>query len=51
MIVLFWPAISLTILIAVIGIWLIVYGVLMAVTAFGLRRSGLATSDAGPASA
>ena len=51
MIVLFWPAISLTILIAVIGIWLIVYGVLMAVTAFGLRRSGLATSEPSPASA
>ncbi len=51
MIVLFWPAISLTILIAVIGIWLIVYGVLMAVTAFGLRRSGLATSEPSRASA
>jgi uncharacterized membrane protein HdeD (DUF308 family) len=51
MIVLFWPTISLTVLVAVIGIWLIVYGILMAITAFGLRRSGLAASDAGTASA
>jgi uncharacterized membrane protein HdeD (DUF308 family) len=51
MIVLFWPAISLTILIAVIGIWLIVYGVVMAITAFGLRRSGLPAPDQEPASA
>jgi uncharacterized membrane protein HdeD (DUF308 family) len=51
MIVLFWPTISLTVLIAVIGIWLIVYGVVMAITAFGLRRSGLAASEAEPASA
>jgi uncharacterized membrane protein HdeD (DUF308 family) len=47
LIVLFWPTISLTVLIAVIGVWLIVYGVLMAITAFGLRRSGRAASDAG----
>ena len=47
MIVLFWPTISLTVLIAVIGIWLIVYGVLMAITAFGLRRAGRADSDTG----
>ena len=44
LIVLFWPAISLTVLVAVIGIWLIVYGLLMAITAFSLRRSG---SDTG----
>lgn len=51
MIVLFWPTISLTVLIAVLGIWLIVYGVLMAITAFGLRRAGGAESGAGqPAS-
>jgi len=51
MIVLFWPTISLTVLVAVIGIWLIVYGVLMAITAFGLRRSGLAAAEAEHASA
>ena len=51
MIVLFWPTISLTVLVAVMGIWLIVYGVLMAITAFGLRRSGLTASDTHPASA
>jgi uncharacterized membrane protein HdeD (DUF308 family) len=39
-IVLFWPTISLTVLIAVIGIWLLVYGAVMAITAFTLRRSG-----------
>lgn len=50
-IVLFWPSISITILIVVIGIWLIIYGILMAITAFALRRSGLAASDAGTAPA
>ncbi len=43
LIVLFWPTISLTVLIAVMGIWLLVYGVLMAITAFSLRRSGSGT--------
>jgi uncharacterized membrane protein HdeD (DUF308 family) len=51
MIVLFWPTISLTVLVAVIGVWLIVYGLLMAITGFGLRRSGLSASDAGTAPA
>jgi uncharacterized membrane protein HdeD (DUF308 family) len=46
MIVLFWPTISLTVLVAVLGIWLIVYGVLMVITAFGLRRAGRAESEA-----
>jgi uncharacterized membrane protein HdeD (DUF308 family) len=40
LIVLFWPAISLTVLVAVIGIWLIVYGILAGVLAFMLRRGG-----------
>lgn len=40
LIVLFWPTISLTVLVAVIGIWLIVYGILAAVLAFRLRREG-----------
>lgn len=47
MIVLFWPTISLTVLIAVLGIWLIVYGILMTITAFGLRRAGAAGSGSG----
>ncbi len=51
MIVLFWPTISLIVLVAVMGIWLIVYGIFMAITAFGLRRGGLAASAAGRASA
>jgi len=38
LLVLFWPTISVTILIAVIGAWLILYGILMTVLAFGLRR-------------
>jgi uncharacterized membrane protein HdeD (DUF308 family) len=46
MIVLFWPTISLTILVAVMGIWLLVYGLIMAVTAFSLRRRGDSGSDA-----
>ena len=40
MIVLFWPTISLTVLVTVLGIWLLIYGILMAITAFGLRRAG-----------
>ena len=43
---LFWPAISLTILVAVIGIWLVVYGLVLAFTAFSLRRAG--ASGPGP---
>ena len=50
-VVLFWPTISLTVLIAVLGIWLIVYGLLMAITAFSLRRLGGSEAEAGePAS-
>jgi uncharacterized membrane protein HdeD (DUF308 family) len=51
MIVLFWPTISLTVLVAVTGIWLIVYGIFMAITAFGLRRGGLTAFGVGRASA
>ena len=40
LIVLFWPTISITVLVAVIGIWLIVYGILAGYLAFRLRRSG-----------
>jgi uncharacterized membrane protein HdeD (DUF308 family) len=39
-IVLFWPTISLTVLVAVIGAWLIVYGLLAGYLAFRLRGSG-----------
>ena len=45
-VVLFWPGISLLILLWVLGIWLIVYGVMLAVMAFGLHR---ATRKAGKA--
>ncbi len=38
LIVLFWPTISLTVLVAVIGIWLIIYGLLAGVLALRLRR-------------
>jgi uncharacterized membrane protein HdeD (DUF308 family) len=47
LIVLFWPTISLTVLVAVIGIWLIVYGILAAILAFRLRRSGSAPPGSG----
>jgi uncharacterized membrane protein HdeD (DUF308 family) len=38
-IVLFWPGISLLVLLTVLGIWLIFYGLVLAALAFGLRRS------------
>jgi uncharacterized membrane protein HdeD (DUF308 family) len=49
LIVLFWPTISLTILVAVIGIWLIVYGLVMGVMAYSLRRQGADESGSGAA--
>src|SRR5215470_12995073 len=47
LIVLFWPAITVIILVRVIGIWLIVYGVLATITAFSLRRSAESVPDPG----
>ncbi len=47
LIVLFWPSITVIVLVRVIGIWLIVYGVLMAITAFSLRRSAASAPDPG----
>jgi uncharacterized membrane protein HdeD (DUF308 family) len=38
LIVMFWPTISLHILLWVMGIWLLVYGVMLAVTAFTVRH-------------
>jgi len=38
LIVLIWPTISLTILVVVMGIWLIIYSVFLIVTALRLRR-------------
>ena len=38
-IVLFWPGISLIVLLTVLGIWLIFYGLVLGGLAFGLRRS------------
>jgi uncharacterized membrane protein HdeD (DUF308 family) len=46
-IVLFWPAISLLVLLTVLGIWLVFYGVVLAALAFRLRR--WTKSDAGRA--
>jgi uncharacterized membrane protein HdeD (DUF308 family) len=48
LVVLFWPTISLTVFVAVIGIWLIVYGVIAAVLSFTLRRGGRGDSGSGP---
>jgi len=42
--VMFWPTISITILLAVIGIWLIFYGLLLAVLAWQARSLGRAAS-------
>ncbi|HUY49731.1 MAG TPA: DUF308 domain-containing protein [Streptosporangiaceae bacterium] len=38
LIVMFWPAISLTILLVVMGIWLMFYGLMLAVMAWQIRR-------------
>jgi uncharacterized membrane protein HdeD (DUF308 family) len=40
LIVMFWPTISVTILLAVIGIWLIFYGLILAVMAWQVRSLG-----------
>jgi len=45
LIVLFWPTISLTVIVAVIGIWLIIYGILAAFLGFRLRRYGAGHSE------
>jgi uncharacterized membrane protein HdeD (DUF308 family) len=45
LIVLFWPVISLTVLVVVTGIWLIVYGILAGILAFRLRRSSSGESE------
>jgi uncharacterized membrane protein HdeD (DUF308 family) len=47
LIVLFWPVISLTVIVAVIGIWLIVYGILAGIVAFRLHRAGAGQSESG----
>ena len=41
-IVLFWPTISIIVLVAVTGAWLIIYGLLAAALGFRLRSTGLA---------
>ncbi len=40
LIVLFWPTISLTVLVVVIGIWLLIDGLILGAMAFALRRAG-----------
>ncbi|HUX74951.1 MAG TPA: HdeD family acid-resistance protein [Steroidobacteraceae bacterium] len=47
LIVLFWPAITVIVLVRVIGIWLLVYGLLMAIMAFSLRRHGEVAAEPG----
>ena len=47
LIVMFWPTISLTVLLWVMGIWLLAYGVMLGVMAFQVRhvaKAGLACS-------
>lgn len=45
MILLFWPSITVIVLVRVMGIWLLVYGLIMAITAFTLRRRGAAAAE------
>jgi uncharacterized membrane protein HdeD (DUF308 family) len=47
-IVLFWPGISLIVLLTVLGIWLIFYGLILAALAFGLKRSVKMSDKSGP---
>src|SRR5712692_10349584 len=47
LIVLFWPSITVIVLVRVLGIWLIVYGLLTAITAFSLRRGATSVPDPG----
>jgi len=47
LVLLFWPSITVVVLVRVLGIWLIIYGILMAITAFSLRRSTSSFSDSG----
>ena len=47
-IVLFWPTISIVVLVAVIGIWLVVYGILLTFMALRLRRAGAAAAGPDP---
>jgi len=48
LIVMFWPTISLTILLWVMGIWLVAYGVMLAVMAFQVRHVAKAAQAALP---
>jgi uncharacterized membrane protein HdeD (DUF308 family) len=48
LVVLFWPTISITVFVAVIGIWLIVYGVIAAALSFSLRRGGRGGTGSAP---
>ena len=48
LIVMFWPTISLTILLWVMGIWLLAYGVMLAVMAFQVRHVAKAAQAAIP---
>jgi len=43
LVVLFWPGISLILLLLVLGAWLLLYGVVLAGLAFGLRKTAKAT--------
>jgi uncharacterized membrane protein HdeD (DUF308 family) len=47
LIVLFWPSITVIVLVRVIGIWLIVYGLVAAITAFTLRHSATRATEVG----
>ena len=42
LIVMFWPTISLTVLLWVMGIWLLAYGVMLAAMALSIRHAAKA---------
>jgi uncharacterized membrane protein HdeD (DUF308 family) len=44
LVILFWPGVSLILLLTILGAWLIFYGVMLAVLAFQLRRVARASS-------
>lgn len=48
LVVMFWPTISLSVLVVVIGIWLLVYGIALVVMGFQLRRAARNSGEPGP---
>jgi uncharacterized membrane protein HdeD (DUF308 family) len=45
LVILFWPSVSLILLLTILGAWLLFYGVVLGALAFGLRREAKAAAD------